>query len=101
MEDLHPGDSLRVVVRAADPDGNYIRDGRAIASVQGPGSNALYQQPGVWDNKARGYIAYLDTTGWPPGDYVLTGFVTGLRGIRTVRGTSTPVEFTISPASDS
>lgn len=103
---MRSGDSLRVVVRAADPDGNYIRDGQATARVHAAEGSAhdmeLHEQPAAWDGRARGYVAFIDTTGWPPGQYVLTGHVTGLRGVRTVRGTSAPAEFTISsPASDS
>lgn len=104
---MRSGDSLRVVVRAADPDGSYIRDGQALASVCClDDMNPLHQQRAVWDNKARGYVTVMDTTGWPPGTYALTGVVYGLRGVTTVRGTSAPAQFTVTagdtpPASDS
>lgn len=102
---MRQGQTLRVLVRAADRDGRYIREGRATARIwtedNYPYELEVHDQPAAWHAQARGYVALVDTTGWEPGTYIVVGDVHGVTDAGQAHSWSAPTAFTVAPASDS
>lgn len=92
MPGVRQGQTLRLLLKASDPLGRYIREGTAVAFARGR------EYPAGWVERERGYVALIDTANWEPGTYTVTGEVRGVTEAGPVRGFSEPQEFTVVPA---